>query len=495
MLFSDPVYIFIFLPFVVVVYFILNKLQYYIVSKVWLVAASFFFYGYWNEKYLILLSVSIVTNFSIGKMLSAKNTEDRVLIWNIKRRKALLITGILFNALMLGYYKYADFFIDNTNMAFGTSFSMLNLVLPLAISFFTFQQIAYLVDAFKKKATEYQFLNYCLFVTFFPQLIAGPIVHHKEMMPQFSDFKNVHVNWNNISMGLFIFSIGLFKKVFIADTFAIWASAGYDSSVALTFFEAWGTSLSFMLQLYYDFSGYSDMAIGAALMMNIKLPVNFNSPYKASSISTFWKNWHMTLMRWMRDYIFIPLRKSGKGEVYAYYSIMVTFLVSGVWHGSGWLFVIFGLLHGLALSIHRIWKKMKFKMSKFLGVTLTILFVNFTLLFFRSQSMDDVERILNGMLGLNGVRFSEDFYNLLRIITNDGIIVTYTQAAYALPFQSAIYILIFGAIALTARNSLQIADSITTFKIRHMLFVAFSFTFALLANTQTTPSKFLYFDF
>ena len=494
MLFSDPIYIFLFLPLVVAVYFLLNNFNLHIVSTIWLVASSLFFYAYWDPRYLFLLLISVIVNFAIGKLLSARNDDAVIDSLHIKR-KMLLIVGVLFNALMLGYYKYADFFIDNINMVTDSSFNMLNLVLPLAISFFTFQQIAYLVDAYKHKAAEYGFLNYCLFVTFFPQLIAGPIVHHKEMMPQFSDSNNTRINWNNVSMGTFIFSMGLFKKVFIADTFAEWAVAGYDSDVILTFFDAWGTSLSYTLQLYYDFSGYSDMAIGAALMMNIKLPINFNSPYKAANIADFWKRWHMTLMRWLRDYIFLPLRRRKMGELHAHFSIMMTFLFSGIWHGAGWLFVIFGILHGLALSTHRVWKKFGLKMPRFLGVTLTILFFNFTLLFFRSENIDDVWRILSGMSGMNGIYVSDTFHQFLKIITNEGLIVNFTEISFLLPFKAAVYTVIFGTIAVLARNSMEISAEIKVFRLKHMIFTAFSFLFVLLANTQTVPSTFLYFNF
>ena len=209
---------------------------------------------------------------------------------------------------LLGYFKYSDFLIANVNFAFGTQISHLNLLLPLAISFFTFQQIAYLVDcAALKGATRYDFLNYCLFVTFFPQLIAGPIVHHEEMMPQFAKTKNKVINYENIALGLFIFSIGLFKKVVIADTFAVWATEGFDMAASLNLIEAWVTSLSYTFQLYFDFSGYCDMAIGAALFFNIRLPINFNSSYKALNIQDFWRRWHITLSRFLRDYVYIPL--------------------------------------------------------------------------------------------------------------------------------------------------------------------------------------------
>ena len=219
----------------------------------------------------------------------------------------LLIIGICGNVALLGYFKYADFFILNANFIFGTKFEFLKLTLPLAISFFTFQQIAYLVDSYKGETREYDFLSYALFVSFFPQLIAGPIVHHKEMMPQFATLKGRVKNYRNILLGLFIFSMGLFKKVVIADTFAIYATQGFDKTAVLEFFTAWQTSLSYTFQLYFDFSGYCDMAIGAALLFNIKLPINFNSPYKACDIQDFWRRWHITLGRFLRDYVYIPL--------------------------------------------------------------------------------------------------------------------------------------------------------------------------------------------
>ncbi len=250
-----------------------------------------FFYGYWEPRYLVLIIVSILVNFAIG---TALHRSKMVLISasgasRSRRRMLKLLLGIVFNLVLLGYFKYADFLIINYNWITGDDAGLMNLVLPLAISFFTFQQIAYLVDCYQEDTQEYDFLNYCLFVTFFPQLIAGPIVHHREMMPQFSRVRKKIVSWDNITRGSFIFSLGLFKKTVIADSFSVCANAGFDTNTVLTFYEAWATSLSYTFQLYYDFSGYSDMAIGAALMFNIKLPVNFNSPYKAVNIQDFWR--------------------------------------------------------------------------------------------------------------------------------------------------------------------------------------------------------------
>ena len=296
MLFNSYSFIFIFLPLTFLIYFLLNSRGLYFYSKTFIALASLVFYSWWNIIYLPLLLVSIIFNFIIGIKLSNKTEK------NYKKR-LLLVLGIITNLLLLGYFKYMDFFIENYNSITDSSFPLLEITLPLAISFFTFQQISYLVDSYKGFTKEYKFIDYTIFVTFFPQLIAGPIVHHKEMMPQFADIKNKTINFQNISMGLFIFSIGLFKKVVIADSFSSYVSNGFDIQEKLTFIEAWITSLSYTFQLYYDFSGYTDMAIGLALLFNIKLPINFNSPYKATNIQDFWRRWHMTLSRFLKDYI------------------------------------------------------------------------------------------------------------------------------------------------------------------------------------------------
>jgi D-alanyl-lipoteichoic acid acyltransferase DltB (MBOAT superfamily) len=265
----------------------------------------------------------------------------------------------------------------------------------LAISFFTFQQIAYITDSYKGRVAEHHFLSYALFVTFFPQLIAGPIVHHKKMMPQFGVSLQARINYENIAKGIFIFSIGLFKKVAIADTFAVWANHGFSDPYVLNFLEAWVASLSFGFQLYFDFSGYTDMAIGLALLFNIKLPVNFKSPYKALDIHDFWRRWHITLSHFLRDYISIPLKKR---DVTLHLNILLTFLVSGIWHGAGWTFVVWGLLHGGALILHDIWKKYGFNMPIILAWLLTFNFLNVTRVFFRADNISEGLHILKTMI-------------------------------------------------------------------------------------------------
>ncbi len=312
MLFNSYTYIFYFLPAVFVIYFYLNKKRLTTASKGFLFVASMLFYCWWKLEYLPLILGSILFNFILGISLAKQSEHGKI------SRKSLLIIGITANVTLLGFYKYTDFLIGNVNFAFAQEIPLLDLTLPLAISFFTFQQIAYLVDSYRGETEDHDFLHYAVFVTFFPQLIAGPIVHHKEMMPQFDNIRNKVLQSKNISKGLFIFTAGLFKKVVIADTFAIWATNGFDLAVTLNFIDAWVTSLSYSLQLYYDFSGYTDMAIGAALFFNIKIPINFNSPYRALDIQDFWRRWHITLSRFLRDYVYIPLGGNRQGHFRTY---------------------------------------------------------------------------------------------------------------------------------------------------------------------------------
>jgi len=305
---------------------------------------------------------------------------------------------------LLGYFKYANFLIHNINIVFNISYILPQVILPLGISFFTFTQIAYLVDSYRGEAKEYDFLNYALFVTFFPYLIAGPILHHHEMVSQFESRGTMAVSYQNIASGLFIFGIGLFKKVIMADTFAIWANAGFDGGrPTLDFFSAWGASLSYTFQLYYDFSGYCDMGMGAALLFNIRLPLNFNSPYKALDIQEFWRRWHMTLSRYLRDYLYIPLGGNRCSTLRVYVNLMATFLLGGLWHGASWMFVIWGALHGAALVVHRIWSGTGFRMPKVLAWLLTFSFINIAWVFFRAKTMDDALKVLRGMADIGSL--------------------------------------------------------------------------------------------
>lgn len=416
MLFNSYIYILIFLPLTVVIYFLCNKYRLTTISKSWLVVCSLFFYGYWNVNYVSIILSSMLINFSIGVSLHKTKTSSQSFELPTFKRKTILVTGLLFNLGALAYFKYVDFFILNINYVLEAPIPSQNIALPLAISFFTFQQIAYLIDCYQYDTQNYDFLSYCLFVSFFPQLIAGPIVHHKEMMPQFKRVRNFPVNWNNIFKGLFVFSLGLFKKVVIADTFSIWANTGFGSAANLSFYDSWIASLSYTFQLYYDFSGYSDMAIGAALLFNIHLPINFNSPYRSVNIQEFWKKWHITLSGWLRVYVYIPLGGNRISLIHSFRNVIFTFLIGGLWHGAGWTFILWGGMHGFGIILHRIWSRIGFQINYIVGWLITFIFINTTWVFFRSDSLPKAIAICKGMVGIHGFTGStlyKDAYNNL----------------------------------------------------------------------------------
>jgi len=484
MLFNSFEFLFVFLPIVFFLYFYLNKKRLTVASKSVLVVSSLFFYSWWNILYLPLILSSILVNYLIGSLLTNNN--------NLYIKKYYLFIGISFNILLLGYFKYSDFLIENINTIFGTSSSLLYLTLPLAISFFTFQQIAYLVDSYKHKAQERNFLNYIVFVTFFPQLIAGPIVHHKEMMPQFTHIKNNVINHKNIILGIFIFSIGLFKKVVIADTFSVWASVGFDINQQLHLFEAWFTSLSYTFQLYFDFSGYTDMAVGLALLFNIKLPINFNSPYKSTNIQEFWRRWHITLSRFLRDYLYVPLGGSRVKNSKIYSNLMITFLVGGLWHGAGWTFIFWGFLHGMALIIHRIWASIGIRMNRFLAWFITFNFINISWVFFRAKDWEDATKVIKGMFGLSGVMLPIEIRDLLQFDSKYKIEFGNIYANFYNDSEISILILLGFFLVLFFKNSNELSSQLKLNN-RTLLFIAFTLSMGLLNINKT--SEFLYFNF
>lgn len=431
-------------------------------------------------------------NFVVGNSLN--NNGGATLVTNKKRfsKKSLLTFSIVSNIALLGYFKYSDFFIENFNLATGSSVELLHLVLPLAISFFTFQQIAYLVDSYRGETKEYDFLNYVVFVTFFPQLIAGPIVHHKEMMPQFANIRSKVINYKNISLGLFIFSIGLFKKVVVADTFATWATAGFDTATTLNLFEAWVTSLSYTFQLYFDFSGYTDMAIGLALLFNIKLPINFNSPYKATNIQDFWRRWHITLSRFLKDYIYIPLGGNRKGNFKTYNNLMITFLLGGLWHGAAWTFVFWGFLHGAALVIHRAWSSLGFKLWTWLAWLITFNFINIAWIFFRAKEWDDAIKVLSGMVAIDNIVLPEKLANKLAFLNQYGITFGEWLSATTGNKWTIVWLFVGFIMVLVFKNSVQRMDS---FKMNYKTAIWATIAFVGGALSLNKVSEFLYFNF
>lgn len=391
MLFNSYAYILFFLPTVAIGYFILNRKKLPKAGNAWLSLASIFFYGWWNFIYVPLLLGSICFNFLVGKALTKPKRND-------KQKKYLLILGLLGNLGLLGFFKYYDFFIGNINELAGTSFSLMHLILPLGISFFTFTQIAFLVDAKRGMAKEYNLVNYSLFVTFFPHLLAGPILHHREMMPQFDNLRNKFINPQNISLGIFLFTLGLAKKILIADELAFYTNAGFDTGATLTFLEAWSSATAYGLQIYFDFSGYTDMALGSSLIFNIHLPENFNSPLKSLNFQEFWQRWHMTLGRFLRDYVYFPLGGSRAGELNVYRNLMLTFIICGIWHGAGWTYFWFGFVHGLGLCINRFWKKYGRPLPALLAWPLTIFFYFLSVVIIRSTDVSSAIAHIKAML-------------------------------------------------------------------------------------------------
>lgn len=495
MLFSTYEFIFLFLPVAFFGYFYLNKKRLITASKAWLVVTSLFFYSWWNVAYLPLILISMLFNYVIGSSLSNGDHSKKR-----PPRKLMLTFGISGNLTLLGYFKYADFLIENLNYIPDVQVDALNLALPLAISFFTFQQIAYLVDSYKLETKEYDFLNYAVFVSFFPQLIAGPIVHHKEMMPQFDNNRSKIINYQNILMGLFIFSIGLFKKVVIADSLAVWVSSGFDVAETLNFFEAWAVSLSYTFQLYFDFSGYVDMAIGLGLLFNIKLPVNFNSPYKATNIQDFWRRWHMTLSRFLRDYVYIPLGGNRVGPFRVYFNLLATFVIGGIWHGAGWTFIFWGFLHGMALVVQRVWGFLNIRMWAWVSWFITFNFVNIAWVFFRAEEWSDAKKVLKGMFDLNGVMLPKR-YNFMQILP-DKYLGTMSDIAPNLKADETLLLWVASSaiVALFFKNSMEIikypilldSSRITVVKLAAYSVILLT---GLAAISLQSYTEFIYFNF
>jgi D-alanyl-lipoteichoic acid acyltransferase DltB (MBOAT superfamily) len=452
MLFNSYEFIFFFLPIVLLGFHLIGRQGHHRVAIAWLVGSSLFFYGWWNPAYLGLMLFSILFNYSIG--VSFGNTSSHQL-----SRRMILTIGVVSNLALLGYYKYANFFVDNLNALSGINLTLYEVILPLAISFFTFQQIAYLVDAYRGETREYNFLHYCLFVTFFPQLIAGPIVHHKEMLPQFAKDAVYKLRSKHLAVGVTIFFLGLFKKVVLADGISVYATPVFDAAeagVMLTFFEAWSGALAYTFQLYFDFSGYSDMAIGIARMFGIRLPINFNSPYKATSIIDFWRRWHITLSRFLRDYLYIPLGGSRKGKIRRYINLMITMVLGGLWHGAGWTFILWGGLHGLYLIINHGWRmlfknKVKTKLGLFFAWGVTFLAIVLSWVPFRAESFEGAIIMLSAMIGEHGVVLPVSAYDIKHWVSNE----IFINGLYNSNFQAIMWIMTLLLLSTTLPNTQQ----------------------------------------
>jgi D-alanyl-lipoteichoic acid acyltransferase DltB (MBOAT superfamily) len=465
----------------------------------WLVGASFFFYGWWNPPYVLLLLGSIIFNYAAGISLSEK------------QRRGTLIIGVTANLGLLGYFKYSNFFIDNINVLIGSDIIFNQVILPLAISFFTFQQITYLVDSYRGESRENSFLHYCLFVTFFPQLIAGPIVHHREMLPQFAKDSLYKLNPKNLSVGAIIFIIGLFKKIVLADGMAFYASPIFtqaELNEPLTFLGAWAGALAYTLQLYFDFSGYADMAIGIARMFGIILPANYLSPYKATSIIEFWRRWHMTLSRFFRDYLYLPMGGNRKGAFGNMCNLLIVMLLGGLWHGASWTFIIWGGINGMGIALNHGFRSIRSSLGHDLSKThvlgqsaswcLTFVFIVFAWVIFRSESVNGAHNMFQAMLGLKGLLFPEFVdYQLLGALCFLLFVVCFMPSTQEFLLEYNPSLNIYSGNAETPRYHWILQYKPSSFV--HILFVSLMVVLsivAMMSNSSTEqPAEFLYYNF
>ncbi|MFD0673658.1 MBOAT family O-acyltransferase [Cohnella sp. GCM10027633] len=364
-------------------------------------------------KYVPLLIASILFNYGVGRYLESTRSIDRR---TDKRAEYVLLLGIGTDLLLLGYFKYYNFFIDNLNSALHAQILNPSIILPLGISFFTFTQIAYLADAYRGETKKYSLLSYSLFVTFFPHLIAGPLLQHKNVIPQFRRLRSYLFRHKNFAMGLTFFALGLFKKVIIADTVAQSVSPVFDNAASVQLIESWIGALAYTLQIYFDFSGYCDMAIGLGLLLNIKLPINFNSPYQSLSIIDFWRRWHITLSTFLKDYLYIPLGGNRKGHAKRMRNLLITMMIGGLWHGAGWTFIIWGTLHGVYLVINHTWKKFNIRLPKIIAWLLTFGSVMLAWIFFRAHSVAEAWHIVQALVGMHGSAWPQKFPTELLLI-------------------------------------------------------------------------------
>jgi D-alanyl-lipoteichoic acid acyltransferase DltB (MBOAT superfamily) len=394
-LFNSYEFIFAFLPVVAAGFFLIRDRR---LAVAWLLVASLAFYAWWNPRFVLLLAASVAMNHFFGQAIVARA--------GTAPGRRLLAAALVLNLTVLATFKYANFFLSSLDAIVGAGWRPWDIVLPLGISFYTFTQIAFLVDASRGQASAYGFMKYFLFVTYFPHLIAGPILHHREVIPQFDDPSTYRPRGAAFAVGLTLFAIGLAKKVLLADPLGEYANAIFDAAARGAhphLLAAWAGAIAYTLQLYFDFSGYCDMAIGISMLFNIRLPLNFDSPYKSASIVEFWRRWHMTLSRFLRDYLYIPLGGNRHGTARRHLNIMATMLLGGLWHGASWTFVAWGALHGIYLVVNHAWRESGRRLPRAIAWGVTFVAVVCAWVVFRAADFASAVAILAGMAGLNGV--------------------------------------------------------------------------------------------
>ena len=479
MVFSSHVFIFAFLPLVLLGYYLLPRAvsgqRLRRAQNLFLIAASLFFYGYFNVSYLLLIAASILVNYALARAIQGCRQQGLVTL--------CFILGVLFNILLIGYFKYYDFFIENINFLFRSNFALKHLLLPLGISFFTFQQLSFLVSVYKKEEQVEDFISYCVFVLFFPQLVAGPIVLYSEMIPQFRDESRCRFNGDNMAGGIFMFCIGLFKKVVVADTVALFVDNGLAQS-SLGLAAAWAVSLCYTLQIYFDFSGYSDMAIGLGKMFNIDLPWNFLSPYQSESFTVFWRRWHSTLGRALSSYIYKPLGGSRRGIARTFLNTMATFLISGLWHGAAWTFVLWGGIHGLFVAGEKLLGNRLERVPKALRVGLTFLLVNVLWVLFRAESFSQAGMVYSGMLSFGSLNLGQ---LAALVLDNSYDFPTAVDIVYLFGLLAVLLFVVF-----RCKNSKEMLESFRCDG-KSLAFTVFLFCFSVIHLSR--GSIFIYFNF
>lgn len=505
MLFNSYFFIFVFLPLSLAGWYLLNRLKRYKLAQGYLIGMSLWFYAWYNVSFLWVMLGSCLFNFGVSFFLSGRDTP--------RMRRFLLITGCVVNIGALGIFKYYNFFVENVNAVFGADFQTRNILLPLGISFFTFQQLSYLIDRCRGDAPHYGLMDYLSFVTFFPSLISGPIVLHASTVPQFQDETRRRFSAESFSRGVMQFSIGLAKKVLLADTLALAVNYGYENIAALDAPAALAAAVGYTLELYFDFSGYSDMAIGVGKMFRIEIPENFNSPYRATSVKDFWKRWHMTLSRFLQTYVYFPLGGSRKGKLRTFVNTMITFLVSGLWHGANWTFIFWGFLHGLGVAAAGIVGNRKASGEKNAGRKLqgkgirnralrllcqfaTFAYVCMAFVFFRADSIQDgfllLSRIFSFHVDGQLVQMAAAMEPSEIYIVTKALSLIAPSLVGAAQIAAMIFMLAVSFFVLTRKNTVQIISR-KEISFRFTMWLAFLFAWSVISLSGV--STFVYFSF
>ena len=505
MLFNSYFFIFVFLPLSLAGWYLLNRLKRYKLAQGYLIGMSLWFYAWYNVSFLWVMLGSCLFNFGVSFFLSGRDTP--------RMRRFLLITGCVVNIGALGIFKYYNFFVENVNAVFGADFQTRNILLPLGISFFTFQQLSYLIDRCRGDAPHYSLMDYLSFVTFFPSLISGPIVLHASTVPQFQDETRRRFSAECFARGVMQFSIGLAKKVLLADTLALAVNYGYENIAALDAPAALAAAVGYTLELYFDFSGYSDMAIGVGKMFRIEIPENFNSPYRATSVKDFWKRWHMTLSRFLQTYVYFPLGGSRKGKLRTFVNTMITFLVSGLWHGANWTFVFWGFLHGLGVAAAGIVGNRKASGEKNAGRKLqdkgirnralrllcqfaTFAYVCMAFVFFRADSIQDgfllLSRIFSFHVDGQLVQMAAAMEPSEIYIVTKALSLIAPSLVGAAQIAAMIFMLAVSFFVLTRKNTVQIISR-KEISFRFTMWLAFLFAWSVISLSGV--STFVYFSF